>query len=55
MTSSDTSEAGYIALSEAVEDFLVLRQEVQSFVELSMRMLHHRRPGPSTLIQDITW
>ena len=50
MTSSSTSEAVYIALSEAVEEVLVLRQEVQNFVELSMRMLHHRRADPSTLM-----
>ena len=30
MTSSGTSEAGYIALSEAVEEVLVLGQEVQN-------------------------
>ena len=50
MTSSGPSEAGYIALSEAVEEVLVLRQEMQNFVELSMRMLYHRRAEPSTLM-----
>ena len=50
MTSSGTSEAEYVALSEAVEEVLVLRQKVENFVELSMRMLYHRREGPSTLI-----
>ena len=50
MTFSGTSEAGYIALSEAVEEVLVLRQDVQNFVELSMRMLHHRGAGPSILM-----
>ena len=48
-TSSGTSETGYIALSEAVEEVLVLRQEVQTYVELSMMILHHRRTGPNTL------
>ena len=47
MTSSDTSEAGYIALSEVVEEVQDLRQEAQNFAELPMRMLHHRRAGPS--------
>ena len=55
MTPSNTSEAGYIALSEAVEEVLVLRQEVHNYVELSMRMLHHRRAGPSTLMWDMTY
>ena len=32
MSSSGTSEAGYIALSAAVEEVLVLRQVMQSFV-----------------------
>ena len=50
MTLSGTSEAGYIGLSEAVEEVLVLRKEVQFFVELSMRMLHHSRAGPRTLM-----
>ena len=50
MTSSGTPEAGYIASSEAVDEVLVLRQEVQNFVELSTRMLHHRRAGPSILM-----
>ena len=50
MPLSDTSEAEYIALSEAVEEVQGLRQEVQSFVELSMRMLHHHRAGPRTLM-----
>ena len=49
VASSGISEAGYIALSEAVEKVLVLRQEVQNFVELSMKMPHHRREGSSTL------
>ena len=43
MTSSGTSEAGHIAVSEAVEDVLVFRQEVHNFVEFSRRMLHRRR------------
>ena len=39
---------GYIALSEVVEEALVSRQQVQSSMELSMRMLRvHRRAGPS--------
>ena len=50
MTPSDTSKAGYIALSEAVEEILVLGQEVQNFEERSIKMLHHRRAGPSTLM-----
>ena len=51
VTASGASEVGYIALSEAVEEVLVLRQEVQHFMELSMRMLRvYRRAGPSTLI-----
>ena len=50
MTSSCTSEAEYIALSEAVEEVLVLRQKVENFVELPMRMLYHLRAGPSALI-----
>ena len=38
-------------LSEAVEEVLVLRQEVQDFMELSMRILRvHHRAGPSTLV-----
>ena len=48
MTSPDTLEAGYITLSEAVEDVLALSKEVQNFVELSVKMLHHRNEGPST-------
>ena len=50
-TSSGTSEAGYTTLLEAaVEEALVLRQEVQNFVELLTRMLRvHRRAGLSTL------
>ena len=36
VTSSGISEAGYIAISEAVEEVLVLRQEAQNFMELSM-------------------
>ena len=55
VTSSGTSEAGYIALSEAVEDVLVLRQEVQNFVELSMSILYHPRAGPSIFMLDMTW
>ena len=50
VTSSGTSEGRYIALSEVVEEVLVLRQEVRVFVELSMRMLRRRRTEPSTLI-----
>ena len=50
MTSSGTSKARYIALSEAVEEIVVLRQEVQNFVELFMRMLHHCRVVPNTLV-----
>ena len=46
VTSSGTSEAGYIDVSEAVNEVLVLRQEVQNFMELSMRILRfHRRAG----------
>ena len=37
MTSSDTSEAEYVALSEAVKEVLFLRQ-VQNFIEPSMRI-----------------
>ena len=41
-------------ISEAVEEVLVLRQEVQNFMELSMRTLHVRRgAGPSTLMRDM--
>ena len=48
VTASGPSEAGYIALPEVVEEVLVLRQEVQNFVELSMRVLCvHRRSKPS--------
>ena len=50
MTLSGTSEAGYIALSEAVKEVLVLRQEVPNFVELSIKMLHYLRTGPITLL-----
>ena len=50
VTSSGTSEAEYIALPEAVEEAIVLRQKVQNFVELPMRMLHRRRAGPSALM-----
>ena len=51
MTASGTSEAGYIALLEAVEEVLVLRQEVQNFMELSVRMPRvHRGVGPSILM-----
>ena len=42
--SSGTSEAGYIASSEAAEEFLALRQKVKNFMELSMRISRfHRR------------
>ena len=37
MTASDTSEAEYVALSEAVKEVLFLRQ-VQDFMEPSMRV-----------------
>ena len=48
MTASGPSEAGYNALPEVVEEVLVLRQEVQNFVELSMKVLRvHRRAKPS--------
>ena len=51
VTASGTSGAGYIALSEAVEKILVLRQEVQNFMELPMRTMHvRRRAGTSILI-----
>ena len=50
MTSTGTSGVGHIALSEAVEEVQDLRQEVQNFMELSMRILHHRRAGSSTLM-----
>ena len=50
MTSPGTSEAGYIVLSEVVKEILVMRQEVQNFVGLSMRMLRHRRAGLSTMM-----
>ena len=51
MTASGTSEVGYIGLPEAVEEILVLRQEVQNFMKLSMRILPvHRSAGPSTLM-----
>ena len=40
MTALGTSKAGYIALSKAVDEILVLRQEVQNFMELSMIILH---------------
>ena len=44
-------EAWYIALSEAAEKLLVLRQEVQNFMELSMRIPHvHRTAGLSILM-----
>ena len=54
---SVTSEAGYIALSEAVEEVFVLRQEVvQKFIELSMRIPRvHRRAGLSILMREMTW
>ena len=54
MTASGTSEAGYIALSEVVEEVLVLRREMQNFIELSMGILHvRRRPGPGhDLVRD---
>ena len=49
VTASSISKAGYIALSEAVEEVLYFRQ-VQDFIELSMRILHVScRAGPSTL------
>ena len=49
VTASGTSEAGYIALAEAVEEVLIVRQEVQNFMELSMRLLRVcRRAEPST-------
>ena len=51
MTVSGTAVVGYIAQSEAVEEVLVLRQEAQHFMELSMRILRaHRRAEPSTLM-----
>ena len=51
VASSDTPEAGYISLSEAVEELLVFRQEVQNFMELSMRISRvHHRAGSSILI-----
>ena len=45
---------GYIAISEAVEEVLILRQEVQNFIELSMGILHfRRRPGSGhDLVRD---
>ena len=51
VTASGTSEAGYITLPEVIEEVLVLRQEVQNFVELSVRVLRvHRRVKPSIFI-----
>ena len=51
VTSSGSLEAGYIALSEAVKEALVLRQEVQSFMELSIEIPRvHRRAGSSILM-----
>ena len=51
MIALDTSKVVYIALSEAIEEVLGLRQEVQNFMELSMRTARvYRRAGPSTLI-----
>ena len=49
-----TLDAGYISLSEAVEEVLVLRQKVQNFIELSMGILHfRRRPGSGLhLVRD---
>ena len=47
VTASGTSEAGYIALSEAVKELLFSRQVqgfmVQDFMKPSMRILHVRR------------
>ena len=41
--------AGYNALSEAEEEVLVFRRQVQNFMEPSMRILHiHHRVRPST-------
>ena len=34
---------------------LVLRQDVQNLVELSMKKLHHPREGSNTLMLDIIW
>ena len=46
MTAPGNSEAGYIDVSEVVEDGVVLRQEQPNFMELSMMILHvHRRAG----------
>ena len=45
MTASCASEAVYIALSEAVEEVLCLRHNVQNFIELSMRTLRVYRRG----------
>ena len=51
VTSSGTSEAGYIALSEAVEEVLVLRQEVQNSMEVSMKTPRvHRRAESSIMM-----
>ena len=51
VAASGTSKAGYKTSSEAVEEVLVLRQEVQNLMKLSMRILRfHRRAGPSTLM-----
>ena len=50
MTSLSTLEAGCVVLSETAAEVLVLRQEVQNFVELSVRILDNRRTGPSTLM-----
>ena len=56
MTASGNLEAGHITLSEAVEEVLGLRQEVQNFMELSMGILRvHRRAGQSTLMLDMIW
>ena len=39
-----------MTLSEAVEEALGLRLEGQNFVELTMRMLHHRKARASILM-----
>ena len=46
VAASRTSEAGYIALSEAIEEVLLLSQEVQNFMVPSIRVLcANRRTG----------
>ena len=53
---SGISEAGYNAFSEVVEEVLVLRQEEQNLMELSMRMLCvPRRARTSILMGDMIW